>query len=193
MSMGPTKLYLRLDESNGKYYVTQFEDEERYKGKKEYKDIIKSRRYDTYEELRKKHNTRCKFSTRSFVIVDETDAKFREKWVPFRKDRVEGWQKGGRVLTKEMFELLGFDCPKDLNVLTDKQKDHYYKLIACKVLRSMKACTDNCRFTLVPHTDPKYMICTKCGKLYLEKDLEKSRLEEQALWDKEHPDWMKRE
>jgi hypothetical protein len=138
MSMGPTKLYLRVDESNGKFYVTQHEDEERYKGKKEYKDIIKSRRYDTYEELKKKHNTHCSWSTRSFVIVDETDVKFKEKWVPFRKDRVEGWQKGGRVLTKEMFELLGFDCPKDLSVLTDRQKDMYYKLIACKVMRNMK-------------------------------------------------------
>ena len=72
------------------------------------------------------------------MIVDETDVKFKEKWVPFRKDRVEGWQKGGRVLTKEMFELLGLDCPKDLKVLTDRQKDMYYKLIACKVMRNME-------------------------------------------------------
>ena len=54
-------------------------------------------------------------------------------------------------------------------------------------------CKDNCRFTLVEHTDPKYAICTECGKLYLDKDLEKKRLEEQVEWDKNNLSWMTRE
>jgi hypothetical protein len=185
MSMQPTKLYLRVDGSNGKFYITRHEDEDMST------DKLKLRRYDTYEELKKMHNTRSKTTTESFVIVDETDIKFREKWVPFRKDRVDGWQKGGRVLTKEMFELLEVDCPKDLNILTDKQKDHYYKLIACKVMRNMKVC--DCKFTLVAHTDPNYMICTNCGKLFSNKELEESRLKEIDEWGKNHPNWMKRE
>jgi len=67
-----------------------------------------------------------------------------------------------------------------------------YAETCTKLNRKIKR-NDNCRFTLVKHTDPTYVICTKCGKLYLAKDLEKERLEEQAKWDNSNCSWMTRE
>ena len=134
MSMGPTKMYLRHCKSTNKLYLTGYEDEERYKDEKEQWKILESRQYGTYEELMK-HNGPVKNSSMVIQIIDER-YKIDVPRERFKKDRVVGWQKEGKVLTQEMLELLGAEG-KGANVdkLTNKQKDVYYRLIACKVLR----------------------------------------------------------
>lgn len=132
--MMPFYVYLRYDEEKGKHYISHVEDEETGKTSKNAR--MYEREYGEKEELTKKwHCKQVKNSTIVYEVRDQTDAKFREKWIPFKKDRIVGWQKGGRVLTQEMMELLGADGKKDLSKLSNVLKDKYYELIARKVMR----------------------------------------------------------
>jgi hypothetical protein len=134
MSMGPTKMYLRYCKATNKLYLTGYEDEDRYKDEKEQWKILESRQYGTYEELMA-HNGPVKNSSMVIQIIDER-YKIEVAWERFKKDRVVGWQKEGKVLTQEMLELLGADgVGVNLDKLTNKQKDLYYRLIACKIMR----------------------------------------------------------
>jgi hypothetical protein len=138
MSMGPWHLYLRHCEATNELYTTQYEDEEKFKNKKEQWKILESRKYGTYEELMKDHCHTIPNTDITFEIVDERDKKFREKWIRFQKDRVVGWKKGERMLTKEMMELLGVDGKVDLDKLTNREKNKYYQLIGRVIMRGMK-------------------------------------------------------
>jgi 16S rRNA C967 or C1407 C5-methylase (RsmB/RsmF family) len=132
--MASWKVYLRFDPEKLQHYVSQCEDEE-YVAQRTKKNKVE-RIYGEKEALIKEwHHKRPKNTTIVYEVIDQTDAKFREKWEPFKKDRIEGWKKGGRILTKEMMELLGADGNVDLAKLTNIQKDKYYDLIARKVAR----------------------------------------------------------
>lgn len=132
----PFYVYLRYDEEKGKHYISHVEDEETESSSKR-KEMYKKEYGEKDELIKKWHCKRVKNSTIVYEVADQTDPKYREKWVPFKKDRVVGWQKGGRVLTQDMMELLGADGQKDLGKLTNKQKDKYYELIARVVMKGM--------------------------------------------------------
>lgn len=136
MTMAPNYLYLRLEEETGKYYITGYLDEERVPKGKDGAWMVAQRKYGTIEELKKYNSKREPNTDIIYTVVDETAPKFREKWVKFKKDRVVGYEKNGRILTPEMLELLGYDGKGvNLDTLTSHQKDTYYRLIACAVMR----------------------------------------------------------
>ena len=137
MSMQATKLYMRFDEAVKKLYLTQIEDEEKFKDKKEERAILDRRTYGTYEELMKREGSDMPKTTRAFKIIQEWSPPFMEKWVPFKQDRVLGYKKGEWVLTQEMLELIGSSGQVVLKETTNREKDRLYKMVACQVLRAM--------------------------------------------------------
>lgn len=191
MSMCSTKLYLRYSEAVGKMYLTEYEDEEKFKNKVEERRILDSRIYGTYNELMSHRGSDMPRTSRSFDIIDER-LMSNEKWVRFQMDRIVGWKKGDRSITKELMELLGHDGKVNLDTLTNREKDKYHDAICHKIKKMI--CRDNCRFTLIRYTeDPRYMVCSVCGKLFLEKDLDDAMIKDNEEYEKSHPEWMHRE
>lgn len=136
MSMCATRLYLRYSEPNERLYLTRYEDEEKYRNDEEQWRILDARIYGTYKELMSHSGSDMPNTSRSFDIIDERFTS-NEKWVRFQIDRIVGWKKGDRSLTKELMDLLGHDGKVNLDTLTNREKDKYHEVI-CNKIRRMK-------------------------------------------------------
>lgn len=135
MTIAPNYMYIRIDEY-GKCYATNCDDEEYIDQQaKKYKRVIDHRRYGNKEELIKKYNGyHVKFTDIIYTVRDETDPKFREKWL-FNESTQE-YTKNGNVLSQQLIDTYLPHEKIVLNTTREKVKDRIFETLT--IVRNRK-------------------------------------------------------